>query len=82
MLSAGRQGDDGDRVRAGNRRGEIVVHASPFKHMQRGVVIIESIWPNGAYVEGLGVNALIGADAAPPLGGAVFHDAAVWLRRA
>ena len=72
--------DDGDKVRVGNRRGDIVVHASPLKHMQRGVVIIESVWPNGAYEEGLGVNALIGADAAPPLGGAVFHDAAVWLR--
>ena len=72
--------DDGDRVRVGNRRGDIVVHTSRFADMQRGVVIIESVWPNGAYEEGLGVNALIGADAAPPLGGAVFHDAAVWLR--
>ena len=72
--------DDGDRVRVGNRRGDIVVHTSRFADMQRGVVIIESVWPNGAYEEGMGVNALIGADAAPPLGGAVFHDAAVWLR--
>ena len=45
-----------------------VIHASPFKHMQRGVVIIESVWPNDAYEEGMGVNALIGADAAPPPG--------------
>ncbi|MCZ6764070.1 MAG: molybdopterin oxidoreductase family protein [Alphaproteobacteria bacterium] len=72
--------DDGDRVRVGNRRGDIVVHASCFADMQSGVVVIESIWPNSAYEEGLGVNALIGADAAPPLGGAVFHDSAVWLR--
>ena len=74
--------DEGDRVRVGNRRGDIVVHASRFAGLQRGVVIIESIWPNGAYEEGLGVNALIGADAAPPLGGAVFHDSAVWLKSA
>ncbi|MCH7942359.1 MAG: molybdopterin oxidoreductase family protein, partial [Proteobacteria bacterium] len=72
--------DDGDRVRVGNRRGDIVVHTSRFADMQRGVVIIESVWPNGAYEEGMGVNALIGADAAPPLGGAGFHDAAVWRR--
>ena len=74
--------DEGDRVRVGNRRGDIVVHARRFAGLQRGVVIIESIWPNSAFEEGLGVNALISADPAPPLGGAVFHDSAVWLRSA
>jgi hypothetical protein len=29
---------------------------------------------------GIGINVLIGDDAAPPAGGGVFHDAAVWLR--
>ena len=28
------------------------------------------------------INALISDDPAPPLGGAVFHDTAVWLRAA
>ena len=73
---------DGGRVRVGNRRADIVVHAKSFDGLQPGVVVIESVWPNTAFEEGLGVNALIGADAGPPLGGAVFHDSAVWLRRA
>ena len=74
--------NDGDRVRVGNRRAHIVVHAESFDGLQRGVVVIESVWPNTAYEEGLGVNALVGADSGPPLGGAVFHDTAVWLRGA
>ncbi len=73
---------DGDPVRIGNDRGSVVVHARPFDGLQRGVVVVESIWPNGAYLEGIALNVLIGADPGPPLGGAVFHDTAVWLRRA
>jgi len=42
--------------------------------------VVESIWPNEAFVEGIGINALISAEAAPPNGGAAFHDTAVWLR--
>ncbi len=73
---------DGARLRVGNRRGDIVVEARAFDGLQRGVVVIESIWPNEAFEEGAGVNLLIGADAAPPRGGAAFHDTAVWLRPA
>ena len=43
--------------------------------------MVESIWPNAAFDEGIGINALISAEAAPPNGGAVFHDTAVWLRK-
>ena len=53
-----------------------------FFELQRGVVVIESIWPNAAFEEGIGVNALVSADPGPPLGGAVFHDTAVWMRAA
>ncbi len=67
-------------VRIGNRRGSVVVHVEPFDGLQRGVVVVESIWPNGAFREGIGINALVSADAAPPKGGAVFHDTAVWLK--
>ena len=70
------------RVRVGNRRGEIVVHAKPFDGLQRGVVVIESVWPNDAFEGGVGVNALTSADPGPPRGGAVFHDTAVWVRAA
>ncbi len=73
---------EGDTVRLGNRRGSVVVHARPFDGLQRGVVVVESIWPNSAFIEGIGINALVGADAPAPAGGAVFHDTAVWLRPA
>ena len=72
--------DDGDLVRIGNRRGDIVVHAKAFDGLQQGVIVVEGIWPNKAFVEGVGINAVTGSDPAPPAGGAVFHDTAVWLR--
>ncbi|MCZ6838643.1 MAG: molybdopterin oxidoreductase family protein, partial [Alphaproteobacteria bacterium] len=74
--------DDGGRIRVGNARADIVVHAKSFDGLQPGVVVIESIWPNAAFEEGLGVNALTSADPGAPLGGAVFHDTSVWLRPA
>ena len=70
----------GDRVRLGNGRGSVVVHALLRDGQQQGVLVVESIWPNAAFEEGIGINALISAEAAPPGGGAVFHDTAVWLR--
>jgi len=73
---------EGQRVRLGNRRGTVVVHAHLFDGLQRGVTVVESIWPNTAFEEGIGINALIGADPGPPRGGAVFHDTAIWIRPA
>lgn len=73
---------EGDRVRVGNDRGSIVIHVEPRDGQQSGVVVIESIWPNAAFEEGIGVNALTSADPGYPAGGAVFHDTAVWLRAA
>ncbi|MFQ5775018.1 MAG: molybdopterin-dependent oxidoreductase, partial [Kiloniellaceae bacterium] len=73
---------DGERVRLGNRLGSVVVHARAFDGLQPDVVVVESIWPNGAFEEGIGVNALVSADPGPPRGGAVFHDTAVWIRPA
>jgi anaerobic selenocysteine-containing dehydrogenase len=70
------------RTRIGNDQGSVVVHAQPFEGVQPGVVIVESVWPNAAFEEGIGINALISADAGSPNGGAVFHDTAVWLRAA
>ncbi len=81
--AAGRLGiAEGDRVRIGNRRGSVVVHARLFDGLHPGVVVVESIWPNGAFEEGIGINALTGADAGKPDGGAVFHDTAVWIKAA
>jgi anaerobic selenocysteine-containing dehydrogenase len=73
---------EGDRVRLGSRRGTVLLHARPFDGLQPGVVVVESIWPNSAFEEGIGINALTSADAGPPKGGAVFPDTAIWLRKA
>ncbi|NIM74732.1 MAG: molybdopterin-dependent oxidoreductase [Gammaproteobacteria bacterium] len=72
----------GDRVRIGNRRASVVVHAKVFDGVQQGVVVVESIWPNHAFEEGIGINALVSAEPGAPNGGAVYHDTAVWLRPA
>ena len=70
---------DGDRVRIGNRRGSVVVHARGFDGLQKRVVIVEGLWPNHAFEEGIGINLLTSADPGLPRGGAVFHDTSVWL---
>jgi anaerobic selenocysteine-containing dehydrogenase len=73
---------DGERVRIGNEKGSVVVHARAFDGMQRRVVIVEGLWPNHAFEEGIGINLLTSADPGLPGGGAVFHDTSVWLRPA
>lgn len=73
---------DGQRVRLGNRRADIVLYAKAFDGVQPGVVIVESIWPNASFEEGLSLNALMGSDRPPPRGGGAFHDTAVWIRPA
>ena len=70
---------DGEKVVLGNARGEVVLHARIAKGMQPGVLVSESIWPSEAFEGGIGINALTSDDPAPPSGGAVFHDTAVWL---
>ncbi len=70
----------GGRVRLGNALGEVVVHAKLFDGLQSGVVIVESVWPHADFEGGIGINALISDDPAPPYGGAVFHDTAVWVQ--
>ena len=68
------------RVVIGNDLGQVIVHTRPFDGVQPGVVVVESIWPNRVFENGVGINALVSADPGPPLGGAVFHDTAVWIR--
>jgi len=70
----------GGPVRIGNRRGALTMAAKAFAGVQRGVVIVEGIWPNSDFSGRLGVNQLIGADRVPPNGGSAFHDTAVWIR--
>ena len=73
---------EGDRVRIGNERGDLGLHAKPFDGVGRGVAIVESIWPNAAFEDGIGINLLVSADPGAPNGGAVFHDTAIWVRPA
>mgnify|MGYP001297809392 CR=1 FL=1 len=67
------------KVRIGNERGDLLIRAEIFDGLQRGVVIVESIWPNHAFEEGIGINVLTGADPVGPVGGAAFHDNRVWI---
>ncbi|MCB1759676.1 MAG: molybdopterin-dependent oxidoreductase [Gammaproteobacteria bacterium] len=74
--------DNGDLVRVGSRRGEIRLAAKHCADLPPGVVAVEGIWPGSAFADGWGVNTLVGADAAAPAGGAVFHDSSVWVSKA
>ena len=71
---------EGDKIRLGNARGEVILHAKLATGQQPGVIIVESVWPNAAFVGGIGINALTSDEPAFPNGGAVFHDTAVWMR--
>ncbi len=71
---------DGDSVRLGNERGELVVPARVADGQQPGVVVLEGLWPGHAFAGGYGVNLLTSAEPGWPNGGAVFHDTAVWVR--
>ena len=73
---------EGSRARIGNERGSVVVYARPFDGLQPGVLVVEGIWPNAAFPEGVGINVLVSAEPGRPGGGAVFHDTAVWVKPA
>ncbi len=73
---------DGAKIRMGNERGEIVLHAEAFTGIQRGVVIVESIPPNDQFEGGEGINTLTSAHQAAPFGGAAFHDNHIWIKPA
>ena len=72
--------ETGNLVRLGNVRGEVVLHAVVGTGQQPGTIVVESVWPNAAFVGGIGINALTSDEPAYPNGGAVFHDTAVWAR--
>jgi anaerobic selenocysteine-containing dehydrogenase len=73
---------DGAKVRIGNWRGVVTLHARAFDGVRSGVLIAESIHPNHAFEDGHGINTLTGADQPAPCAGAPFHDNRVWLRPA
>ncbi len=70
---------DGDLVKLGNGRGSVRLHARLFDGVQPTTLVVESQWPNECFVDGIGINILVGADPGFPNGGAAYHDTAVWL---
>ncbi len=70
----------GELVLLGNELGEVAIEAKLFNGVQEGTVVVESLWPNSYFVNGIGINSLISAEPGKPNGGAVFHDTAVWVR--
>ena len=72
---------DGDLVRIGNEQGSVLLHAKPFDGLQQTTLVVESQWPNDAFIEGIGINTLVSAEPGFPAAGAAYHDTAVWLRQ-
>lgn len=70
---------EGAAARIGNDHGAVTVHARLFTGLPRGVVVVESLWPNADFAEGIGINTLVSDEPAAPKGGAVYHDTAVWI---
>lgn len=73
--------NEGDLVAIGNSRGEVTVHTRLFEGVLEGVVIQEGLWPNASFINGEGINTLVGADSIAPFGGVGFHDTKVWLKK-
>jgi anaerobic selenocysteine-containing dehydrogenase len=71
---------NGAAVKIGNEKGAVTVHARYFEGLTENTVIVEGIWPNQAFPEGIGINLLVSAEPSAPVGGAVFHDTAVWIK--
>ena len=72
----------GDVVQLGNGRGRTRLHARLVESVKPGVLVSEGIWPPSAFLDGWGINVLVGDDSVAPYGGTAFHDVSVWARRA
>lgn len=70
-----------DIILIGSKSGEVKIHAEIFEGTQPETLVVESLWPNSAFIGGVGINALTSADKVAPNGGAAFHDTAVWLKK-
>lgn len=55
------------------------MHARVFDGVQPTTLVVESQWPSASFVDGIGINALVGAAPGFPNGRAAYHDTAVWL---
>ena len=68
-------------IEIGNKRAKIKIHTETFDGLLEGVTVVEGIWPNEFFIEGYGINTLVGSDSPEPAGGAVFHDTAIWIKK-
>ena len=48
-------------IEIGNNRAKLKIHTEAFDDLLPGVVIVEGVWPNECFIEGLGINSLIGS---------------------
>ena len=71
---------EGAEIILGNQRGQITLNAKSFEGVNPGVVIVEGIHPNHAFIDGKGINTLTSADISAPNGGAPYHDTHIWIR--
>ena len=58
------------------------LHARFAENVKPGVLVSEGVWPPSAFLDGWGINVLVGDDCVAPFGGVAFHDVKVWARRA
>ncbi|MAL79833.1 MAG: dehydrogenase [Sneathiella sp.] len=72
--------EEGGIVRIGNKLGSLLIHVEIFDGQNPGTVIVEGVWPGKFFIEKIGINLLVSAEAPKPAGGAAFHDTAVWIR--
>ena len=73
---------DGQFVTIGNQRGTVALTARIRSGLPTGVLIAEGLHKNRSHRSGNGINTLTSATPAPPFGGTVYHDTAVWIRPA
>jgi anaerobic selenocysteine-containing dehydrogenase len=73
---------DSALVRVESARGSCLLHLKVTDAVRPGVLVAEGLWPNEAHEGGRGINALTGADALAPFGGAAFHDNRVRVKAA
>ncbi len=71
---------NGETIRIGNDKGSILIVAEAVTDQHSDTIIVEGLWPNSAFIEGLGINALTSSQPGFPAGGVAFHDTSVWLK--
>ena len=72
---------DNEIIEIGNHRAKLKIHTEQFDGLLEGVTVVEGVWPNEYFIEGNGINFLVGSDSPEPSGGAVFHDVAIWIKK-